>query len=161
MAPSDPEIGVANEGELEGVLALQKRAFATAAELCGDWSIPPLVQTLDQLAEECRASLVLVARSDGALVGTVRSRWEGDTVHVCRLAVDPAFRRRGIARRLLAELESRALAGKPAPARFALFTAEVDRGAVALYEGCGYRILRTERPAAGPALVHMEKPAAG
>jgi ribosomal protein S18 acetylase RimI-like enzyme len=104
---------------------------------------------------------VLVARSAGTLVGTVRSRREGDTVHVCRLAVDPGFRRRGIARRLLAELESRALAGKPAPARFALFTAEVDSGAVALYEGCGYRIIRTERPDAGPALVHMEKPATG
>jgi ribosomal protein S18 acetylase RimI-like enzyme len=152
-----PIVDVAAEEELGAVLSLQKLAFQTSAELCGDYSIPPLRQTLDQLIEESRSSRVLVARVDGELVGTVRSHREGSTCHVARLAVHPEFRRRGIARKLLEELERRASENEGGPGRYELFTAEADCGAIALYQGNGYRIFRTERPAVGPPLVFMEK----
>ncbi len=166
MGADGPIIEVAAEGELPEILALQKLAFLDAARECGDYSIPPLVQTLEELREECRrdssgaSTLVLVARVGERLVGTVRSRRKGETCMVLRLAVHPDFRRRGVARCLVAELERRNLIAIPAPTRFELFTAASARGAVALYEGCGYRAFRTHQPETGPLLVYMEKAAA-
>jgi ribosomal protein S18 acetylase RimI-like enzyme len=153
----DPVIEIATEKEFPALLELQKRAFWTAAALCGDYSSPPLTQTLEELVEECRSSFVLIARMGGELVGTVRSRREGKTCHVARLAVHPEYRRRGIARRLLAELERHAEVEDQAPTRFELFTAQADGGTIALYRSIGYRIFRTVRPVSLPALVYMEK----
>jgi ribosomal-protein-alanine N-acetyltransferase len=53
--------------------------------------------------------VVLVARDEaggtgGALVGMASARVQGDEAHVIRIAVDPAHRRRGVGRALLAAL---------------------------------------------------------
>jgi ribosomal protein S18 acetylase RimI-like enzyme len=44
---------------------------------------------------------------DGRVVGTLISGWDGWRAHLYRLAVDPAMRRQGIGRRLLARAERR------------------------------------------------------
>jgi ribosomal protein S18 acetylase RimI-like enzyme len=51
--------------------------------------------------------LFLVAEGDGRVVGTVIGGWDGWRAQIARLAVDPALRRAGIARRLVAEIEKR------------------------------------------------------
>jgi len=53
------------------------------------------------------AALLLVAEADGRLVGTVIGGWDGWRGNIYRLAVLPAYRRRGIARALVGEAERR------------------------------------------------------
>ena len=51
--------------------------------------------------------MFLLAEADGRLVGTVLGTHDGRKAWINRLAVSPAFRRRGIARLLVAEVEAR------------------------------------------------------
>jgi ribosomal protein S18 acetylase RimI-like enzyme len=51
--------------------------------------------------------LFLLAWDRRRLVGTLMGGWDGWRGHLYRLAVDPACRRRGIARRLVREVEAR------------------------------------------------------
>lgn len=51
--------------------------------------------------------LFLVGESGGAVVAVVMGTWDGRRGWILRLAVDPGHRRRGIARRMVEELEDR------------------------------------------------------
>ena len=53
------------------------------------------------------AAVLLVAEADGRLVGTVIGGWDGWRGNIYRLAVLPAYRRRGIARALVGEAQRR------------------------------------------------------
>ena len=53
------------------------------------------------------ADALIVAERDGRIVGTVIAGWDGWRFHLYRLAVDPAERRQGIGRALLAAAEER------------------------------------------------------
>jgi len=61
---------------------------------------------LRRLAERV-PDLFLVAESGGRVVGSVVGGWDNWRGHVYRLAVHPAFRRRGLGRELAAEIERR------------------------------------------------------
>src|ERR1700741_1366950 len=54
-------------------------------------------------------SVVLTARSDRSIAGFAIMRYAEEVAHLNLLAVDPAHRRRGIARRLVTWLEETAL----------------------------------------------------
>ncbi|MGH8304970.1 MAG: GNAT family N-acetyltransferase, partial [Steroidobacteraceae bacterium] len=54
-------------------------------------------------------SVVLTARTERALAGFAIMRYADEVAHLNLLAVDPAHRRRGVARRLVAWLEQTAL----------------------------------------------------
>jgi ribosomal protein S18 acetylase RimI-like enzyme len=51
------------------------------------------------------AAVLLVAEADGRLVGTVIGGWDGWRGNIYRLAVSPAYQRRGLARALIAEAD--------------------------------------------------------
>jgi ribosomal protein S18 acetylase RimI-like enzyme len=94
-----PAIRPARPDEVRQVLALWQEADAT----------PSPTDTHDGLMKllgEPSAAL-LVAESDGRLVGTVIGGWDGWRGNIYRLAVHPAYRRRGIARALVGEAERR------------------------------------------------------
>jgi ribosomal protein S18 acetylase RimI-like enzyme len=98
-----------------------------------------------------------VAESDGRIVGVVL--WEaGDGVlQICRLAVDPEMRRRGIARALLAAAED--AAQQHGYARLRLGTRLALAGNRKLFGGCGFvEVARHAHPGyAEPTWVEMEK----
>jgi ribosomal protein S18 acetylase RimI-like enzyme len=50
---------------------------------------------------------LIVAESDGSMVGTVIAGWDGWRAHLYRLAVAPSHRGRGIARMLMERAEAR------------------------------------------------------
>jgi putative acetyltransferase len=79
----------------------------------------------------------LVARVDGVAIGCGGFRpWAGDIAEIKRMYVEPAYRGRGVARRLLAELERQArLAGY---ATVWLETGTAQPEAIRLYETTGY-----------------------
>jgi len=78
----------------------------------------------------------LVAEMEGRVVGTVLGSWDGRWAWVTRLAVHPDYRRRGLAKLLMVEVEQRLAA---LGATFAaLLTGRENAGAMALYESLGY-----------------------
>lgn len=51
--------------------------------------------------------LFLLAEADGEIAGTVIGGWDGWRAQIARLAVRPAWRRKGVARALVREIERR------------------------------------------------------
>ena len=117
--------------DLPHVVAIERRAFPAP------WSLAMFVLELSKGAGVC-----LAAEVDGALVGyLICSRY--DTVwHVMNVSVHPDRRREGIATAMIEALLERI--GDP----LAQLTLEVRRsntGAIALYEGLGFRAAGVRR----------------
>ena len=135
------------------ILALQKLAYLSEAEIYGDYAIPPLTQTLEEIAAEFARRTVLKAVADGRIIGSVQGLRIGPTCFGGRLMVHPDFQGRGIGRRLMEEMEG----GFPDAERFELFTGHRSLRNIGLYERLGYRIFRTEPASPLVTLVFMEK----
>lgn len=85
--------------------------------------------------------LFLVAEVDGTLVGTAMIGYDGHRGWVSYLAVDQAFRGRGIARDLMAEAERRLIElGCP---KLMLMVRAENTGVINLYEHLGYETEQT------------------
>ncbi len=81
---------------------------------------------------------------------------DADTAELKRIFVKPAYRRQGLARRVIAELE--AAARESGCARIALETGADMAAAIALYQKLGYALSRNYGPYAGDdACVCMTK----
>jgi GNAT superfamily N-acetyltransferase len=143
----------ASETAAPAILALQKRAYESEARLYGDWSIPPLTQTLESLRAEFADSTVLEAREGEVLLGSVRAREAGGTCHIGRLIVEPAKQGHGIGTRLMREIES----AFPAARRFELFTGSRSEANLRLYERLGYTRFREQAVSPAVTLVFLEK----
>ncbi len=92
--------------ELSAVLRLWQDAGVTPP------SVTDSIAGLTRLIRE-PAALLLIAVGDDRIVGSVIGGWDGWRGNIYRLAVTPAYRRRGIARRLV-EAVSDALFAKGA-----------------------------------------------
>jgi ribosomal-protein-alanine N-acetyltransferase len=84
-------------------------------------------------------SVVLAARAAGEIAGFAIMRYADDSAHLNLLAVEPAHRRRGIARRLVAWLEETARTA--GTFRIALELRAGNEAARAFYIALGYREL--------------------
>ena len=111
--------------DLPHVIAIERRAFPTP------WSLSMFVLELSKPSGIC-----LAAEIDGRLAGyLVCSRY--DTVwHLMNVAVDPAWRRQGIASGLMNHLFD--TADRPHE-QYTLEVRESNDGAIALYERFGFR----------------------
>jgi ribosomal-protein-alanine N-acetyltransferase len=120
-------------GDLPQVIAIERRAYPTP------WSPAMFVLELSK-ASTISLGAVLPDRGRAReLVGYVICSRYADVWHVMNVAVDPPVRRRGIASALLESMIDRAGADEP-------FTLEVrpsNTGAIALYEGFGFRAAGT------------------
>ncbi len=111
--------------DLQQIIAIERRAFPTP------WSLAMFVLELSKSTGWCLAAL----RGDLMLGYIVCSRY--DTVwHIMNVAVDPIYRRRGVATALLTDLIARI---DDVHARYTLEVRESNVGAIALYERYGFR----------------------
>jgi ribosomal protein S18 acetylase RimI-like enzyme len=141
-------------GEYPEILALQKLAYITEAEIYGDYTIPPLTQTLEEMKTECAVKTVLIAAENGVIVGSVRAHIDQNNVcQIVRLMTHPDYRGKGIASELMLRIEREF----PGAERFVLFTGEMSRYNIRLYERLGYRIYTTKPLNDKISLVFMEK----
>lgn len=51
MAP-EPEIGKATVEDAVEILALQRLEYQSEAHIYGDWMLPPLIQTLEEILDQ-------------------------------------------------------------------------------------------------------------
>jgi GNAT superfamily N-acetyltransferase len=135
------------------ILSLQRDAYQDEAKIYDDYAIPPLVQTLEEIATEFGSKVFLKAIDGGELVGSVRGYARGDTVHLERLMVRASRQGRGIGSLLVRELE----AMFPQARRFELFTGHKSERNIALYRHLGYAPFRRTRVHPGLELVHLER----
>ena len=135
------------------ILALQKLAFQSVAELHEDPAIPPLTQTLDEIEKEFAGKAFLKAMAGGTIVGSVRGTLVAGTCLVGRLFVHPDFQGHGIGSRLLVEIEMLF----PQAERFEVFTGAKSRDNIRLYRRLGYREFREEDQSPKVRLVFLAK----
>ena len=141
--------------DAEAILALQKVAYASEARRYDDWTIPPLVETLDSMRRDIAQHVVLKAIVDGRLAGSVRGIVKDGVCEVCRFSGDPALQRRGIGATLLAAVEQRVQDIEA----FELFTGNRSVENLRLYERHGYRHVGTKVLSPAVSLVFLRKPA--
>jgi phosphoribosylanthranilate isomerase len=146
-------IEAASRKDLADILALQKLAYQSEAELNQDFNIPPLTQTLAEIEAEFACKLFLVATVAGRLVGSVRAELKDDTCHIGRLIVHPDTQNRGLGTRLMDAVERRFEGAK----RYELFTSERSTRNIYLYQKLGYQIFDRKRLDDRVNLVYLEK----
>lgn len=88
------------------------------------------------IAAELPTVTYLVAEADGVVVGHAVASLAGDDAELQRIAVDPAYRRRGLATDLLAAVEARSAAD--GATRLLLEVREDNTTATAFYEAQGF-----------------------
>jgi ribosomal protein S18 acetylase RimI-like enzyme len=147
------KITVAAPDDAQDILILQHLAYQTEAAIYDDYTLPSLLDTLDDLAGRFENRQFLKAVDDDRIVGSVRAFQEGPTCYVERLIVHPDLRRRGIGSALLNQIETRFTDAR----RFELFTGHKSDANIRLYERLGYRTFRRQQVNEKVTLVFMEK----
>lgn len=135
------------------ILELQKLAYQSEAQLYGDFCIPPLIQTLDELKSDFAGKVFLKVQIEDRVIGSVRGYQAGDTCYVERLIVHPNHQRQGIGTALMNQLE---LCFEQVQ-RFELFTGNKSERNIQLYRRLGYEIFKTQKMNKNLSFVFMEK----
>ncbi len=148
------EIVRATVDDAAEILALQKTAYLSEAELYDDYTIPPLTQTLGELIADFGRKTFLKAVDNGRIIGSVNGFLKEGRCLIGRLMVHPDFQGRGIGTRLMKAIEDRFADARS----WELFTGELSAGNIRLYERLGYRFNRREQfPGSRVAVVFMVK----
>ena len=152
----DPIVIVdAEPADAEAIHALQILAYQSEARRYDNWSIPPLVESVESVREHIARHVVLKAQIDGRLAGSVRGVVEDGVCLVGRLIVDPALQQRGIGTALLDAIETR----HPDVTAFKLFTGDRSEGNLRLYRRHGYVETHRQPVSSEVSLVFLRKPA--
>ena len=131
-------IELAQEQDLTGILALQKLAYRTEAEIYGDWNIAPLAQTLPQLQSEFETKMILKAVDSLKIIGSIRGFVQEGTGFIERLITHPGRQNQGIGTALLEAMEERMTDA----ARFRLFTGHLSARNIEFYRKRRYLNLK-------------------
>lgn len=150
---SSPTIVEASPDDAEAILALQKIAYEREALRYDDWTIPPMIETLDSVRDQIARHVVLKALVDGRLAGSVRGVVTDGVCEVCRLSVHPMEQRRGIGSALIVAIEQRF----PDVEAFELFTGNRSVENLRLYDRHGYRHARTKVLSPEVSLIFLRK----
>jgi ribosomal protein S18 acetylase RimI-like enzyme len=136
---------------VERVLVIQQASYAIEAELIGTRNIPPLHDTIESLqnSEERFYGYWI----DDELAGLIAITLEDDTLDICRMAVHPAYFRRGIASALL----TFALSTHSAAARTIVATGARNDPAKQLYLRHGFTQIDEREVEPGVVIAFFEK----
>jgi len=123
------------------LLAIQKEAYQTEARTYDNYSLSPLMETLDDMRTAAKHSVILKAEIGGVPAGSVRCKLNGTICEIGRLSVKPAYQRQGIGSALLRACETVFAEAQTCE----LFTGSRSAANIKLYESHGYRRTIKER----------------
>ncbi len=147
------KIETAKPSDAQEILTVQKLAFQSQAKIYNVCTLPPLLETLDEVKAAFKTHTILKATQDGKIIGSVRFLEEGDTCFVGRLLVDPVFQNQGVGAELLRQVECQS----PRVKRFELFTGYKSEKSLHLYTKLGYTEFKTGKDKDGITLIYLEK----
>jgi tRNA (guanine37-N1)-methyltransferase len=133
-------ITVAQPSDAGELTTLQRACWASEARANDTHDIPPLVESVDEVAQGLRDWQTWVVREGGRLVASVRARVHPDEPAVWqigRLMVAPDLQGRGLGRALLAHAETQAPSGTTA---YWLNTGTRSDRNLRTYRKAGYRV---------------------
>lgn len=139
--------------DAENILKMQKVAFISQAEIYNDFTIHPLVETIDETREEFEKKVIFKATINDEIVGAIRVLLKDGTCHIGKLCVHPNFQKQGIGRKLVKEVEETFKEIR----RFELFAGTKSQSNILLYEKLGYVKFKTERYTEKSEIVYLEK----
>ena len=144
----------ASENDLDPLLQLQRKAFHGQALIYNDFTLPPLMQTINDLTEEFKRKTFYKAVLDGKIIASVRCFIKDHTLYIEKLIVDPDMQSNGIGTCIMLELESRYSGSVD---RYQLSTGHKSARNLHLYTKLGYKEIRQERLNDTCNLIVMEK----
>lgn len=120
--------------DLQKILELQYLAYQSEAKIHNNYSIQPLVQTLEEVEQEFyRGTILKGIDRDGTIIGSIRGYAEGDTLYIGKVIVHPDHQGKGHGGQLL-----RALEAMYPDLRYELFTSDKSINNLGIYEHLGY-----------------------
>jgi ribosomal protein S18 acetylase RimI-like enzyme len=144
--PTPSPIDARDPATAARVVEIQQAAYAVEAELIGFAGIPPLRDTIeDVIAHDLRWLGVL---AEGRLAAVIGYTVTDNRVDIDRLAVDPAYARRGMA----AVLVRQATAGR----RTTVSTGTTNAPATALYTSLGFTAVGRREITPGVEITNFE-----
>ncbi len=147
-----PAVDIAAKGDLEEILELQKLAYRSEAEIYNDFAIQPLTQTLEELREEAKKSVIFKIVEDRRIIGSIRAFKKDGTCHIEKLMVHPDYRNKGLGRKLMEAVEKAFV-----KSRFELHTGHLSEKNLYFYEKLGYKKYRTVPVTGSLQFVYLEK----
>jgi ribosomal protein S18 acetylase RimI-like enzyme len=146
-------ITYASTEDAVAILELQKLAYQSEAKLYDDFSIPPLIQTMEELEVDFNSKVFLKTQIESKIIGSVRGYQSGNTCYIERLIVHPNHQGQGIGTALMESFES----SFGQVQRFELFTGNKSDRNIHLYKRLGYRIFKCTEINKNLSFVLMEK----
>jgi ech hydrogenase subunit C len=145
----------AEKSDAPEILALQKTAYQSEAEIYGDDSLPALQQTLEELQKDFdRPEQVFIKTVvNGKIIGSMRGHALNDSAYLSRVLVHPYFRGRGIGRRLVEETEK----AFPNAKRFEVKTGHRSERNLFQFRHQGYQEFKTEPFTPAITWVYLQK----
>ncbi len=134
------KIEVAEISDSREILELQKTAYISEARIYNDFTIPPLIQTREELEMEFSSSTFYILRPDDKIIGSVNLKIKDNTGYIGRLIVLPREQGKGLGKQLLRHCET----SNPGIYQFELFTGHKSERNLKFYRGQGYREFRRE-----------------
>ena len=131
----------AEVSDAEEILALQKLAYRSEAELHDDYNIPPLTQTLEELISDFGIKTILKIEYMGKIIASGQSYLTENRCHIGRMVVHPDFQGQGIGSILMSELEG----AFPGSSEYEIFTGEKSSRNLGMYERRGYHRFKTAK----------------
>jgi len=141
---------------LEEILELQKLAFQSQAKIYDDDTLPPLVQTLEEIKKDYASHVFLKVVSSSKIIGSVKGSIQENTCHIGRLIVHPDHQNQGIGKQLMEAIENHFDEAQV----FELFTGHKSEKNIHVYESLGYETFKIEEEDGScnaVKLLHMRK----
>jgi|ERR1700748_1241935 predicted GNAT family N-acyltransferase len=154
----DIVIDLLREQDIGELLTLQRAAFLRDAQIYNNPFLSSLTQSLEGIRNEMsdHRRVILAAKLDGRLVGSVRALQKERTAHIGRLMTAPDLEGRGIGGSLLRAIESRL---SSAVDSFELSTGNKSIANIEMYRRHGYVACAESMDDNGIEIVTMRKQA--
>ena len=148
------EIIKANFEDLPKILELQKLSYLSEAEIHNNYSIQPLMQTLDELEIEFKKNTILklLDNKNNEIIGSIRAYEENNRVYIGKLIVNPDYQNRGFGTNLLKTIET-IFPNKI----YELFTGSKSEKNLYLYKKYGYKEFKRQKTPDNIEIIFLEK----